>query len=496
MYKFFAILVLGIFVTNQAKAFDEVIAKAKALSEKPYQIYSATLPESLLNLNYDEFRALRYSRDKGPWFGQKLPFEIQFFHLGSIFKKPVFINEIVGTKKERIAYSSQAFTLNNEPLFPLEDIGHAGFRLHYQLNSKKYYDELVTFLGASYFRALGQGQKYGISARGLAIDTGLISGEEFPEFVEFWVQKPKIRSKNIVAYALLDSPRMAGAYKFVITPGNTTTMEVSATLFPRSEVQKLGIAPLTSMYLFGENTKSKFFDYRPEVHDSDGLLVHNANDEWMWRPLDNSNKLRISSFIDSNNQGFGLLQRDRDAKHYQDFEAFYEDRPSVWIEPIEPFGDGSVELIEIPSDKEIHDNVVAMFVPKNKLKPNNEYTFKYKISWFKNKLPYKYNLAEVLATNVGIGGFSGVGSKTDTKFAIDFKGGSLDKLGIDNISPVVEAQNANIKNVVVIKNPLTKGYRLFFDFEPKHNVSEIRAILKSKVDDKVVSELWSYQWLD
>lgn len=475
--------------------FENVIKQAEALSQSPYQTNLEKLPDALANMNYDDFRGLRYIREQGPWYGKKLPFEIQFFHLGSIFTKPVKIHQITNSESTNIPYNPNAFTQNNQPLQSFPDIGYAGFRLHYPLNTAKYHDELVTFLGASYFRALGKGQKYGLSARGLAVDTGLISGEEFPEFTEFFITQPNRRSKSITIYALLNSPRISGAYQFIIYPGKITKMDVTAQLFPRAEIQKIGIAPLTSMYLFGENTKNKFYDYRPEVHDSDGLLVWNGNDEQIWRPLDNNKKLRISSFVDNNPKGFGLLQRDTDANHYQDFEAFYQDRPSVWVEPIEPFGDGSIELVEIPSDKEIHDNIVAMFVPKEKLKPQHQYTFKYRLSWFKNEQPFKSNLAQIVATNVGIGGVSGVPMPGETKFAIDFKGKELTKIkNPQDIIPMVEATEGKIKNIVLVKNPLIGGYRLFFDFIPKGNVSELRASLK--LNDKSISELWSYQWLE
>ena len=225
---------------------------------------------------------------------------------------------------------------------------------------------MVTFLGASYFRGLAKGQKYGLSARGLAINTAEMIGEEFPIFKEFWLQKPKTKDKVITLYALLDSKSVSGAYRFEIIPGANTIMNIEAHLFPRENIQKIGIAPLTSMFLFGENNKNDFDDFRLEVHDSDGLLVHNGHGEWLWRPLDNSKKLRISSFVDNGVKGFGLLQRDRDLSNYQDFEANYQSRPSAWVEPLENWNDGYVQLVEIPSRQEIHDNIVAywVFLPK------------------------------------------------------------------------------------------------------------------------------------
>ena len=407
------VLIVGLFVlpvcAETSFGFEDVVSQAKKLSSESYKEQKISLPDKLAKMDYDDFRNLRFVRENGPWYDKRVPFEIQFFHMGSIFKNSVQVNEIVEGKVHKIPYSSRYFTLNDQPMDAMDDIGYAGFRLHYPLNSETYYDELITFLGASYFRALGADQKYGLSARGLAIDTGLQSGEEFPVFKEFWIKRPVKRNRNITVYALLDSPSVTGAYSFFIIPGATTRMEVTAVLFPRTSIKKVGIAPLTSMYLFGENTKNKFDDYRPEVHDSDGLLMWNNQNEWLWRPLDNSKTLRISSFEDANVRGFGLLQRDRDASHYEDFEAHYQERPSTWVEPITSFGPGVIELIEIPSDKEIHDNVVAFWVPKDPFEKGKEYRFEYRLNWFMNENPTNEPVAEVVSTRTGIGGVSGVG---------------------------------------------------------------------------------------
>ena len=489
-------LCLSFFICLEAHAFtfDDVVSRAQSLSSQKYVEEKVVLPKELTEMDYDAHRSIRYLREKGPWY-QKGAFEVQFFHLGSLFKEPVHIFEVDNGIVTPMSYDSAAFLQGNEPLYPFENLGYAGFRLHYPLNTKAYLDELITFLGASYFRALGKGQKYGLSARGLAVDTGLISGEEFPRFTHFWIQKPQKDDKEITIYALLNSPRITGAYRFIVSPAHTTRVDVKAVLFPRVDIEKVGIAPLTSMFLFGENTKHRFYDYRPEVHDSDGLLVHNAQGEWLWRPLDNNLKLRISSFEDTDVKGFGLFQRDRDITHYQDFEAFYEERPSVWVEPIKPFGAGVVQLIEIPSNKEIHDNVVAMFVPKEPFKAGQKYEFEYRLNWMKNRNPITSGFGEVVATYTGIGGVSGVGEEDWTKFVIDFKGKALERIkDVSELRPDVSVRKGRIKNVVIMKNTLTGGFRLVFDFQPKEDVSEIRAVLKR--GDWNQTEVWSYQWLE
>ncbi len=477
--------------------YNDVVVKARELAQEKFVPQELKLPQSLASMDYDAFRNIRYVREEGPWYGKNIPFEIQFFHMGSIFKNSVRINEIVGGNQVYIPYESKAFTNHDKPLNDnwSGGIDYAGFRLHYPLNTPDYYDELITFLGASYFRALGKDQKYGISARGLAIDTGLQTGEEFPIFKEFWIKKPAQRNRNVTIYALLDSKSVTGAYEFFIQPGKTTKMDVTATIFARENIKKLGLAPLTSMYLFGENTKNRFFDYRPEVHDSDGLLVLNGNDEWLWRPLDNAKQLRMSSFMDENVKGFGLFQRDRNADHYQDMEAFYEQRPSVWIEPLIGFSKGNVHLVEIPSDKEIHDNVVAFFWPDKPIEKGNEYRFKYRMYWMSDVQPEAAHKAYVDATYTGVGGVSGSPSQTFTKFVIDFKGGSLDKItNVDQLIPDVSASSGHISHVVIQKNTISGGYRLFFDYKPDEKTAELRASLTNK-DKEVLTEVWTYQFL-
>ena len=481
--------------------YTDVVSKAKSLASAKYSPEELKLPSDLVNMDYDAFRNIRYVRENGPWYGKNIPFEIQFFHMGSIFKNSVKIHEIIGGKPFYLPYKAHAFTNNDKPLETKQfgNIDYAGFRLHYPLNTPDYYDELITFLGASYFRALGQGQKYGISARGLAVDTGLQTGEEFPIFKEFWIKKPAQRNRNVTIYALLDSKSVAGAYEFFIQPGKTTKIDVTATIFPRENIKKLGLAPLTSMYLFGENTKTRFFDYRPEVHDSDGLLVFNGNNEWLWRPLDNAKQLRMSSFVDENVKGFGLFQRDRNPDHYQDMEAFYEQRPSVWIEPLSGFEKGNVHLVEIPSDKEIHDNVVAFFWPDKKIEKGKEYTFKYRMYWLSDEIPYNSNKAYVYSTYTGVGGVAGSPSETFKKFVIDFKGGDLDKYDhVSQLKPIVSTSNGHLSNIVVQKNTINGGYRVFFDYKPDGKTAELRASLmslKEENKDEVLTEVWTYQFL-
>jgi glucans biosynthesis protein len=337
--------------------FDAVMHRAQQLAAAPYRVQEVRLPSELQGIDYDRFRDIRFKPERSLWRDAKLPFEVAFFHLGLYYNRPVRINEVSGDTVREIRYDPALFDYGANKFDPkrMTGLGFAGFRVHYAVNTPKYKDEVLVFLGASYFRALGKGQVYGISARGLAIDTGLASGEEFPNFVEFWIERPAPGATELTFYALLDSKRASGAYSFVLKPGTETVVEVKARLFLRGNVSRLGLAPLTTMYFFGENQRSTRDDYRPEVHDSDGLSIHSGTGEWIWRPLVNPKRLLVTSFALSNPAGFGIMQRDRDFGHYEDLEARYDLRPSAWVQPKGNWGQGRVELVEIPSPDETNE---------------------------------------------------------------------------------------------------------------------------------------------
>ncbi|MGH8712404.1 MAG: glucan biosynthesis protein G, partial [Casimicrobiaceae bacterium] len=305
-----------------AFGFDDVAKLAADRAATSFKISTAKLPPALARLDYDHFRDIRFKPERSLWRAEGLPFELAFFHEGLNFRDPVKISEIVGNTVREIRFDPASFDYGANNIDPREmaSLGFAGFRVHYAINSPKYKDEILVFLGASYFRALGKGQRYGLSARGLAVDTALASGEEFPRFVEFWIRRPAAGASELTIYALLDSRRMTGAYAFVVKPGTDTAVDVKARIYTREYVSKPGFAPLTSMFFFGENQHPARDDYRPEVHDSDGLSIASGTGEWIWRPLVNPKRLLVTSFALTNPAGFGLLQRDRDFEHYEDLE--------------------------------------------------------------------------------------------------------------------------------------------------------------------------------
>jgi len=478
-------------VLDEGTPFSEawLRTEARRLAAEPYRPPGPALPGALTELTYDDHRDIRFRTDQALWRGDDLPFEVQFFHPGGLFQTPVHIFEVRDGLAREVAYGAELFDYGANELPPLpEDLGFAGFRLHYPLNRPDYLDELVVFLGASYFRALGRGHQYGLSARGLAIDTATSQGEEFPAFTAFWLKRPLPGADRAMAYALLDSPSVTGAYTFIITPGDATVMDVSVALFPRTAVERLGVAPLTSMYLFGPNDRLGIDDFRPRVHDSDGLAVWTGSGERIWRPLVNPESLRISSFTDETPRGFGLVQRERDFEAYQDLEARYELRPTAWVQPLGDWGRGRVQLIEIPTDEEIHDNIVAYWVPETPVEPGRELSFGYRLHWC-TRPPQPPAGGLVVATHVG------AGSVPDSrKFVIDYAGGPLDDLAPDApVEPVVTVWHGEVHNPVAVHNDAVGGWRLFFDMtSDADRPVEMRAFLR--LDDAALTETWSYQW--
>jgi glucans biosynthesis protein len=472
--------------------FSDVEQKAKELAGKPYVRDESGMPEFLTTLDYDQYRDIRYKPEKALWRDENLPFQIQAFHRGFMFKDRVVINVVDHGNSTRLAYSPELFDFGkNQFPNPLPaDLGFAGIRFHHLLRKDDIFDEIAVFLGASYFRAVGLGQLYGLSARGLALDTGLLKAEEFPIFKEFWIEKPAKDASALTVYALLDSQRVTGAYRFVIRPGLDLTMDVTSHLYFRQGIERVGIAPLTSMFYHGENTDRFLDDFRPEVHDSDGLLIGRSTGEWVWRPLNNPRQLRISVFRDEKPVGFGLMQRDRNFDHYQDLEASYNRRPSAWIETLGDWGPGAVYLIEIPSDAEKYDNIVAFWVPDQPTGEGKEYTYSYRLHFLLDEFTAPGG-GKVATTRVG----ASVPDSPNRKFIVEFASPTL-KLLSDKaaIEAEVSASAGKITNIVVQKNSENDRWRLSFDLEPEKDKDpvELRAMLKSGKD--ALTETWVYQW--
>ena len=478
-------------------SFATIDTIARDRAAKPYADSSPKLPESIANLSYDQYRDIRYRAADAIWRGQSM-FEVQLFHRGFNFDRRVNMFEVSDAGVRPILYSPSMFDFGKNPSFGQlpPETGFAGFRVHYPLHTPAYKDEVVAFLGASYFRTLGRNQGYGASARGLAIDTATEKGEEFPAFTDFWLVRPKQGDRSLVIYALLDSKSASGSYRFELRPGSATSVEVQSHIFPRRAIQKLGIAPLTSMYLYGENPVGrKFDDFRPEVHDSDGLMVQNGAGEWLWRPLVNPKDPVITNFVDENPRGFGLAQRDRDFRNYQDNESRFERRPSYWVTPLGKWGKGSVELVELPTKEEIHDNIVAYWVPQGPVQAGAQVNYSYLISSFSNSVFWPPG-GKVIATrvgNAGVGGYEDSSSRA-RRVLIDFAGGDLE--GLNGAQPVraeVKANGGDVDSVTVEQLPGTGTWRVAFRLTPKANGSvDLRCFLT--LYGEALTETWSYLW--
>ncbi len=485
-----------LFIEQQPFAEDHVRKLAEALSQKPWEDLRIAMPPEWEKLTYDQYRDIRFDPEKSFWKGEPHQFSFDLFHSGFLFKSPVDIHVVENGQASRINYIPDLFTFG--PLVPKPDgktdLHYAGLRFRYPLNSKDYNDEFLVFQGASYFRGVARGLLYGLSARGLAVDTAQPKGEEFPMFRAFWVRKPDPAATTVVVEALLDSPSVTGAYKFSVKPGDDLQMDVEVALYPRRDIDHIGIAPMTSMFLLDALSRP-VEDFRPAVHDSDGLMMQTGAGEWLWRPLSNHKTLQVSAFIDQSPRGFGLMQRKRQYRDYLDLEARYERRPSLWAEPVGDWGPGNVELYEIPTQLETNDNIVAFWHPKDPLKQGQSYTYVYRLHWCHDwpsgvELP----LARTVLSAAGVepdysAEASSAYDPNNRRYVIEFAGGETD----GELLADVAASGGEIKDVHISKNDVEKTTRLSFEHNVNGiDVAELRAVLKR--GDNKVSETWLYRW--
>lgn len=483
---------------SEAQPFDYAALKgrARALAAQPYQAAQNRLPAEVKQLDWDQYQSIRFRPDHELWADEHTRFTIRFFHMGLYFELPVRIHALRNGLAREIAYDAAMFDHGKSGLAGVAlppDLGFAGFRVLMRSDPER---DIAAFLGASYFRAVGGEKQYGLSARGLAVDTGLPRPEEFPRFTDFWLERPQPASDRLRVYALLDSPSISGAYRFDIVPGDTLIMDVDTALYPRKAVERVGIAPLTSMYLHGENDRRVAIDWRPEIHDSDGLALWTGNGERIWRPLSNPERLAFNTYRDENPRGFGLMQRDRDFAHYQDDGAFYNRRPSLWVEPRTGWGKGEVALVEIPTADETFDNIVAFWHPARKPQPGEEMLYSYRLHWGA-RTPGMPAIGHVVATHTGIGGVVGrPRSYYSRRFVVDFAGEAFARLPAKaEVEAVITASRGEVE--ITSARPLhpIKGYRAMFDLKPTDERPDpINLRLYLRHDGKALTETWVYQW--
>lgn len=490
--------------TAQPFDWNWLKAYARDLATSPFEPPVDQRPPALAALSWDQYNAIRFRPEEALWHGTELPFQVQFFHLGIFYQTAVRVFEVEDGMARPVEYDPGLFDFGPnrfDPPLP-HDLGFAGWRVHFHTNFKQ---DVAVFLGASYFRATDRGDHYGMSGRGLAVDAGLGRPEEFPLFTRFWLVRPRPTDLALTVFALLESRSVTGAYRFTIAPGGVTMMDVAAHLFPRQPVERLGIAPLTSMFWFGENDRRAADDWREEIHDSDGLAMWRGNGEWVWRPLVNPPELRVSTFVDENPRGFGLLQRDRDFTHYQDEGAQYERRPSVWVEPLHAWGKGAVQLIEIPTRDETFDNVVAFWRPEAPVVPGQEIELRYRLHWCQSP-PVQPTVAYCMATRIGQGGIIGHQHPTNIrKFVVDFRGGDLPLIPKEApVEPVITVSRGRVEDLTVLDGqirisplarpvPAIDGWRVTFDLSWE-GVEPIDMRMFLRLGPTTLTETWLYLW--
>jgi len=481
-------------------SFDTLKKRAQDMAKAPYVAPPRPAPEVVQQIDYDAHGKIKFKSDLALWANGPSRFPVTFFHLGRFFQKSVRMHVIEGGRAREIVYDSDYFeTPTDSPARQLPpNSGFAGFRFQEARDGKIDWrkNDWVAFLGASYFRAIGELYQYGLSARGLAVDVAVFGkNEEFPDFTHVYFETPQPGSDTVTLYALLDGPSVSGAYRFVMQRAAAVIMDIDSAVYLRQDVSRLGIAPLTSMYWYSEKAKPTTVDWRPEIHDSDGLALWTGAGERIWRPLNNPPRIITSAFGDENPKGFGLLQRDRNFDHYLD-GVYYDRRPSLWIEPQGSWGKGSIQLVEIPTDDEIHDNIVAMWVPAEPAKAGQALEFRYRMHWSAEE-PYPTPLARVVATRLGNGGQAGTNRpKGVRKFMVEFLGEPLTKLPSGVIPrPVLTASRGEFTNILTeaVPNNVPGHWRTQFDLtvtgtEPV----EMRCFLRN--GDEVLSETWLYQY--
>jgi glucans biosynthesis protein len=495
----------------QPFSFEALVARARELAARPYAPPPTPAPDVLERIDYDAHGKIRFRTDLAP-FARDEPgafrkgrFPATFFHLGRYFKKPQRIHVVDGASAREIIYREDYFDMPaDSPAHQLPaGAGFAGFRFQEALEGTRGWqgreldwrsNDWVAFLGASYFRAIGDEFQYGLSARGIMIDAavgGLV--EEFPDFTHVWLDPGN--PDGVTVWCLLDGPSLSGAYRFVMRRGRGVTMDVEKHLFIRRDIARFGVAPLTSMFWYSETVKPTAIDWRPEVHDSDGLGLWRGNGERIWRPLNNPRQTVASAFGDDNPRGFGLLQRDRSFDHYQD-GVFYERRPSLWVEPLGNWGRGAVQLIEIPTDDEIHDNIVAAWVPEAPIRAGNSFRYAYRLHWQADE-PDPTPLARCVATRLGNGGQPGTARPRGVrKFLLEFLGGPLRAIPFGQRPEIVlTASRGSFSYIFTepVPNDVPGHWRAQFDLTVDGaDPVEMRAYLR--LGDTVLSETWLYQY--
>lgn len=469
-------------------SFNHVVDLARALATKPHEAPDTNLPAPLANLTYEQYVGIRSKAGTAIWFNDNLGFAVEPLHRGKIFAAAVAINVVENGTAHRLVYNPSQFDFGKLQVpAALPDLGFSGFRVLHARSGKGFVDAAI-FQGASFFRAIANGETFGLTARALSIRTADPKGEEFPSFREFWIERPSPATDVLVINALVDSDSMTGAYRFTLRPGDITIIDTECTLFTRSPADFYGLGCMAAMFLFAPINRRAIDDVREAVHEVSGLQMLNGNGEWLWRPVSNPQTLQISAFVDTNPRGFGLLQRQRNFSQLQDDDQHWELRPSLWIEPINDWGEGSVSLVEIPSDSDINDNIVCFWRPKAVIEPGAEISFAYRQFWCWTP-PNRPNLATVTDTRGGRGA-----AARQRRFLVEFTSDSFaDPQHASEIKPNLSASVGTIVSIRSFVSAERKTFRVLFmmDFGGEA-LSELRLVLEAS--GKPASETWLFRW--
>ena len=467
-------------------ADGSVLALARQLAKSPFKAPKGALPDPFANLTYEQYVGIRAKPGSALWSDDNVGFALEPLHRGFIFSTPMDINIVENGMARRVRYDRAAFDFGKlQPPADLPDIGFSGFRVLEAVEGQGF-QEVAIYQGASFFRAKARGQNLGVTARGLSIHAGEPQGEEFPLFRAVWIEKPKPATNALVIHALLDSASVTGAFRFTLRPGEATIIDTELTIVARAAIDHVGLSAMSGMYLFGGLDQSKTDDIRPNVYEIGGLQMLTGAGEWIWRPVANRDTLQISAFVDENPRGFGLLQRNRSFSMFQDDDQHWELRPSLWIEPIGDWGEGQVQLLEIPTASENNGNIIAFWRPKAGLAEGESQSFAYRQFWCWTP-PARPTLAVCTGARMGKAGKL-------WRFAVEFSGDLL--ANATDAAQTKVNMAANPGQIVASRSFASaerKTLRVVFDLDPGSEAySELRVVLESA--GRPASETWLYRW--
>ena len=472
-------------------SFDMLRDMAQSLAATPY-VQPVVEDDALLeSIDYDLHNQITYKADRMLWGDVPGAAKVRFFHPGRYFKLPVQINDLEDGEARELEFSTDLFDMPaDHPARKLTHSGFAGFAVMDPEGGARLAGGARRLL-FPHLGLLGAVRHVGARARDRLGGPG---PEEFPRFTRFWLEQAP--DGGLVIYALLESERATGAYRMATAHHDGVFQDIDAALFLRGDIARLGIAPLTSMFWYGKNNHFVGPDWRPEIHDSDGLEMQLASGERIWRPLNNPPRVMANAFRADNVRGFGLAQRERSFEEYQDDGVFYEKRATVWVEPQGDWGEGSVMLVELSTNDEIHDNIGAFWNPAAAAAPGSRYDLHYKLSWVKDSPPL--TAARFIATRIGIGGVPGQARPANqVKFVLDLDGRGLEGLDRSSgVEAVVSASRGDVSLVYAYPIATTDRWRVTFDlnFGPPDQPDDpidLRLYLRHK--DQAMSETWLYQ---